>query len=184
MSRASRDAVFENIIEANETDLLRYFQRRLLDNADAADAFGELMLTAWRLRRRLPADPTHARMWLFAAAHNVLRDSRRKTARRSAAIDRFANEVRVLAAPSWDDSALDVRDALDRMPEDDAEIIRLTYWENLSSEEVAGVLRLNPSTVRSRLSRARQRLRESLEGSDGGDRATPPGAFARTPPTG
>jgi len=186
MKRAHRESAFEAIIQANEHDLLRYFQRRLLTNADAADAFGDLMLTAWKLRRRLPADPTEARMWLFATAHNVLRGARRTAARRSAAADRFAREVRTLSAPTWDESAIDVRDALERIPAEDAEIIRLTYWDGLSSDEVAGVLRLNPSTVRTRLSRARQRLRVMLEprgpASDAHDDRRS-SAFARTSPT-
>lgn len=163
MSRVGTDAVFEANVQANESDLLKYFQRRLLNTADAADAFGELLLTAWKLRRRVPADPTRARMWLFATARNVLRDSRRTLARRSAAVDRLKGEVQALAAPSWDDSAIEVRDALDRLPEDDAELIRLTYWDGLRSHEVAEVLGINPSTVRSRLSRAKEQLRAALE---------------------
>lgn len=162
MSRSSADAVFESTVHANENDLLRYFQRRLPNNADAADAFGELLLIAWKLRRRVPSDPTGARMWLFATARNVLRDSRRTLARRSAAVDRLKSDIHTLAAPAWDDSAMEVRDALNRLPEDDAELIRLTYWEGLRSHEVAEVLRINPSTVRSRLSRAKDQLRAAL----------------------
>ncbi len=178
MSRADADAVFETNLQANETDLLRYFQRRVLDNADAADAFGELMLAAWKLRRRVPDDPLRARMWLFATARNVLRDSRRTRARRSAAVDRMKSDVRALAAPAWDDAAIEVRDALSRLPEEDAEIVRLTYWEGLRSHEVAEVMKMTPSTVRSRLSRAKQLLRAALETPDdervdgGGARST------------
>lgn len=163
MSRLATDAVFEANVRANENDLLRYFQRRLPNNADAADAFGELLLTAWKLRRRVPADSTGARMWLFATARNVLRDSRRTLARRSAAVDRLKGDVQTLAAPAWDDPAMEVRDALNRLPEEDAELIRLTYWEGLRSHEVAEVLGINPSTVRSRLSRAKEQLRAALE---------------------
>ncbi|MBW9121918.1 sigma-70 family RNA polymerase sigma factor [Microbacterium trichothecenolyticum] len=56
-----------------------------------------------------------------------------------------------------------MRDALDRLPEGDAELIRLIYWDGLRSHEVAKVLGINPSTVRSRLSRAKEQLRGSLE---------------------
>lgn len=173
MSRVVTDAVFEANVQANESDLLRYFQRRLPNNADAADAFGELLLTAWKLRRRVPTDSIRARMWLFATARNVLRDSRRTLARRSAAVDRLKGDVRALAATSWDDSAIEVRDALDRLHEDDAELIRLTYWDGLRSHEVAEVLGINPSTVRSRLSRAKEQLRATLESpeSDSEERA-------------
>ena len=82
-------ADIDELVRLNADDLLRYFQRRLLNDSDAAEAFGELLLTAWKLRRRVPSDPTEGRMWLFAAAHNVLRDSRRSMARRSAAVERL-----------------------------------------------------------------------------------------------
>ena len=58
---------------------------------------------------------------------------------------------------------MEVRDALNRLPEEDAELIRLTYWDGLRSHEVAEVLGINPSTVRSRLSRAKEQLRAALE---------------------
>lgn len=151
----------EDRLRENETDLLRYFQRRLENGSDAAEALGELMLTAWKLRRRIPGDPTEARMWLFATARNVLRDTRRTLARRSASAQRFVEGMRVDGAV-WEDSSADLRDAIARLPEDDAELVRLVYWEGFASHEAAAILGINPSTARSRLSRARERLRESL----------------------
>jgi RNA polymerase sigma-70 factor (ECF subfamily) len=159
-----RDAPIDELVRLNADDLLRYFQRRLLNDSDAAEAFGELLLTAWKLRHRVPKDPTEGRMWLFAAAHNVLRDSRRTLARRSAAVERLVNDMRTLAPPAWDDTAIEVRDALNRLPDEDAELVRLTYWDGLTSHEAASVLGINPSTARSRLSRAKQQLRVALEG--------------------
>ena len=159
-------ADIDELVRLNADDLLRYFQRRILNDSDAAEALGELLLTAWKLRRRLPSDPTEGRMWLFAAAHNVLRDSRRAMARRSAAVDRLANDMRTLTPPAWDDTAIEVRDALDRLSDEDAELIRLTYWDGLASHEAAAVLGINPSTARSRLARARQQLRDALEEAD------------------
>ena len=159
-------ASIDELVRLNADDLLRYFQRRLLNDSDAAEALGELLLTAWKLRRRVPSDPTEGRMWLFAAAHNVLRDSRRTLVRRSAAVDRLANDMRTLAPPAWDDTAIEVRDALDRLSDEDAELIRLTYWDGLASHEAAAVLGINPSTARSRIARARQQLRDALEEAD------------------
>lgn len=156
-------SLIDELVRNNADDLLRYFQRRLLNDSDAAEAYGELLLTVWKLRRRVPADPTQGRMWLFTTAHNVLRDSRRALARRSAAVERLANDMRVLTAPTQDDTAIEVRDALDRLADEDAELVRLIYWDGLASHEAAAVLGINPSTARSRLSRAKQQLRAALE---------------------
>jgi RNA polymerase sigma-70 factor (ECF subfamily) len=163
MTRGQEAAVIDTLVRNNADDLLRYFQRRLTNDADAAEALGQLLLTAWKLRRRVPTDPTQGRMWLFATAHNVLRDSRRTLARRSAAVERLVHDMRLVNVLTWDDTAIDVRDALDRLPDEDAELVRLTYWDGLSSHEAAAVLGINPSTARSRLSRAKQQLRIALE---------------------
>ncbi|MFI8634281.1 RNA polymerase sigma factor [Microbacterium sp. NPDC077663] len=151
----------ENHLRDNEADLLSYFQRRLLSGADAAEAFGELMLIAWKSRRKIPDDPTQARMWLFGAARNVLRDARRALARRSAAVQRLAENMST-QPPAQDESSADLRDAISRLAEDDAELIRLVYWDGFASREAAVLLGINPSTARSRLSRAREQLRDAL----------------------
>ena len=163
MTRGQDAAVIDTLVRNNADDLLRYFQRRLTNDADAAEALGQLLLTAWKLRRRVPADPTQGRMWLFTTAHNVLRDSRRTLARRSAAVERLVNDMRVVSVPTLEDTGIDVRDALNRLPNEDAELVRLTYWDGLASHEAAAVLGINPSTARSRLSRAKQQLRTALE---------------------
>lgn len=164
MRRRADTAAFEDVIRANEEDLLAFFQRRILNGADAAEAFGELLLTGWRLRRRMPAEPLEARMWLYGVARNVLRSSRRTLARRSAAVERFADEMRALDAMlPGDQAAVELRAAIEALPPDDAELVRLVYWDGLRSHEAAQVLGINPSTARSRLSRIKRSLRALLD---------------------
>lgn len=162
-STTSRTSAFDDLIRQNEEDLSRYFQRRLLNAADAAEAFGELLLTAWRLRRKIPTDPARGRMWLFATARNVTLNSRRALARRSAAVQRLADEMQTLTTTSpADNTSMELRDAIAALPADDAELVRLVYWDGLRSHEAGQVLGLNPSTARSRLARAKQQLRSAL----------------------
>lgn len=155
---------FEALIRQHGPDLSRYFQRRLLNGADAAEAYGELLLTLWKIRRKMPADPVDGRMWLFATARNVMLNSRRTLARRSAAVQRLIDDTRAMEVPVKDDGlAGEVREAIASLSADDAELVRLVYWEGLRSHEAAAVLRINPSTARSRLSTAKRQLRASLE---------------------
>ncbi|MFB8387365.1 RNA polymerase sigma factor [Microbacterium sp. NPDC055910] len=163
MTSRSEAAVIDALVRDNADDLLRYFQRRLLNDSDAAESLGELLFTAWKLRRRVPADPTQGRMWLFTTAHNILRSSRRTLARRSAAVERLANDMRLTSTHTRDDAAIEVRDAINRLPDEDAELVRLIFWDGLASHEAAAVLGINASTARSRLSRAKQQLRVALE---------------------
>ena len=65
---------------------------------------------------------------------------------------------------------LAVRAALARLGEVDREVLMLTVWEGLEPREVATVLHVSPAAVRTRLSRARARLRDLV-----GDDLRPPG---------
>jgi len=167
MGARNRSAgAFEDLIRRNEDDLARYFQRRLVNGADAGEAFGEFLLVAWKLRKRIPDDPEQARMWLFVTARNVMLNSRRSLARRSAAVQRLVDDMRAQNATIPPDNlSSELREALEALNDDDAELVRLVYWDGLRSHEAAAILRINPSTARSRLARTKQQLR-ALLGSD------------------
>lgn len=62
-----------------------------------------------------------------------------------------------------DGLATEMREAIAALDPDDAELVRLVYWDGFRSNEAAAILGINPSTARSRLSRARQTLRAVLE---------------------
>lgn len=49
-------------------------------------------------------------------------------------------------------------DALERLRPRERELLRMKYYEELSDAEIAGLLNLTPSTIRSNLTRARRRL--------------------------
>ncbi|MCP2635530.1 sigma-70 family RNA polymerase sigma factor [Microbacterium sp. HD4P20] len=159
---SGRDAHFERCIEANGPDILRYLQRRATDQGDAADTYGETLLTAWRARGRMPREEAASRMWLFVVARNTLLNSRRGDRRRSAAVTRLSERIAIQASDAETDTAVELRLAISRLPAELSEIIRLTYWDGFSSAEVAQILGLNASTVRTRLSQARAQLRTEL----------------------
>lgn len=167
-ARKDSDTRLEVALVASETDLARYFRRRLWSAADADDAFGEFLLTAWKNRRKTPDSPADARLWLFGVARNVLMNSRRAVMRRKNADDRIESSMPRSPLPADTDEALDVRAAIATLDPDAAELVRLIYWDGLRSHEAARVLGINPSTARSRLSEARRRLRIALD--DGDDR--------------
>ena len=60
------------------------------------------------------------------------------------------------------DSGVEVRDAVDRLPEELGELVRLVHWDGFTVTEAATLLGLNASTGRSRYARAKELLRESL----------------------
>ncbi|MHA6669926.1 RNA polymerase sigma factor [Homoserinimonas sp. A447] len=151
----------ERAIEDAAPALLGYFVRRVDVVEDAADLVSETMISAWKASRRMPRDPQEARMWLFGVARNVLRHHVRSSSRRDALVARLGQAVSA-AQPPDDDISLDVRAAVEELPEPLAELIRLVHWDGFSLEDAAAHLRIPASTARGRHSRARQLLQESL----------------------
>ena len=157
---SSRKSHLTVVLRESSDDLLRYFLRRL-DPEDAADALAEVMTIAWTRVDALPDEPTDARMWLFGVARNVLLHAHRGTVRRSRLADRMRNALSLRSAPAADSGA-EVRDAIDRLDSDLAELIRLVHWDGFSIIDAATLLGIPSSTARGRYQRAKEALRESL----------------------
>ena len=104
-------------------------------------------------------------MWLYGVARKVLSGQRRSTVRRNALAERLRQSVVEFETPGRDEHA-HVRSFVAILPEVDREIIGLVYWEGFSLAEVATIMSMPPATVRSRHSRARERLRELLSAED------------------
>lgn len=120
------------------------------------------MVVAWRRARDFPQQPERARMWLFGIARGVLRNHARGQRRRWALADRLRAEFRAAeAAPA--DAGDEVRDAVERLEANLAEIVQLVHWERLTLAEASEVLGIPPSTARGRYQRAREQLRSMLD---------------------
>ncbi len=141
-------------------DLLRYFLRRL-DPEDAADAAAEVMAIAWTRVHALPTAAEEARMWLFGIARNVLLHAQRGSIRRSHLADRLRVTLRARHAPAAD-QGLELRDAIDRLDGDLAELVRLVHWDGFTLAEAAVLLDIPSSTARGRYQRARKALQDAL----------------------
>jgi RNA polymerase sigma-70 factor (ECF subfamily) len=155
---------FSRLFGDHERELLAYVLRRVDRPEDAADVVAETFLVAWRRIDRVPAGDD-ARLWLYGVARRQLANQRRGHLRRSRLADRLRSELEVTvvgAGGPEDHRVAAVRAALSRIDEEDREILRLTSWEGLSPSEIAAVVGVPAVTVRSRLHRARKRLRSEL----------------------
>lgn len=150
-----KDAHVTTLLTDCSADLLRYFRRRVRPQDEAADLLAELFLTAWRKRRAIPDDADEARMWLFGAAHNTLRNLMRGQRRHDEKAWQLREELRATnSSPDLEE----VRAAIDRLPANQAELVRLAHWEGFSIVEAARILGVSESTARGRYQRARNRL--------------------------
>ena len=117
---------------------------------------------------RLWVAGSNLRAWLFTLMHNLFANQLRRSASRSRAglevdLDDVSDELASQqAAP---DLALDLQRCLLRLPQDQRAVLLLVTLEDMSYEAVAAMLRIPIGTVMSRLSRARSRLRELMDGA-------------------
>jgi RNA polymerase sigma-70 factor, ECF subfamily len=171
---------FRRLFADTERELVAYVVRRVERPEDAADVVAETFLVAWRRLNDVPAGD-EARLWLYGVARRQLANQRRGQLRRSRLADRLRAElpasVAAVAAPE-DNRVAAVRAALARLDEEDREILRLSSWEGLAPAEIAAVMGVPGVTVRSRLHRARKRLRSQVLREDAGALATNSPSFA------
>jgi RNA polymerase sigma-70 factor (ECF subfamily) len=141
-------------------DLLAYFVRRVASPEDAADLYGEVMLTAWKKVDKMPGSTERQRMWLFVIAANILSNYRRTRSRRLELTERLRRHV-ATTVPGPEESHA-VRDAVLRLHQAQRELVMLIHWDGFTIVEAAEILGLNPSTARSRYAAARDLLRNAL----------------------
>jgi RNA polymerase sigma factor (sigma-70 family) len=160
---------FSRLFADTERDLLAYALRRVDRAEDAADIVAETFLVAWRRLDKVPPGE-EGRLWLYGVARRQLANQRRGQLRRSRLAERLRAELPAAVAyvrSPEDHRVAAVRAALARLEEEDREILRLSSWEGLTPSEIATVLGVPGVTVRSRLHRARKRLRSEVLRHDG-----------------
>ncbi|MDQ2984356.1 MAG: sigma-70 family RNA polymerase sigma factor [Actinomycetota bacterium] len=142
--------------------------------ADAEEAAQDGFVKAYRALARFRSGEPF-RPWLLQIVANEARNRRRSAGRRARLFLRAAEERESSggAAPSPEDTVLSAerRDellaALDRLREEDQLVISCRYFLDLSEQETAAALGWRLGTVKSRLSRALDRLREQIGETDG-----------------
>jgi RNA polymerase sigma-70 factor (ECF subfamily) len=167
---------FGLIYDRHAATVLRFLGRRV--GAEVAEGLvGELFRIAFERRKTFDASRASALPWLYGIGSNLLLKHRRGEARRLRASARMAADEgadRRARAGALDARVLfpRVADAIEALPDGEREALLLFAWEDLSYQSVAEALELPIGTVRSRLNRARARLRELLEpGGKKGERS-------------
>jgi RNA polymerase sigma-70 factor (ECF subfamily) len=141
--------------------------RVLRDAALAEEAAQQAFMNAWRAADTLDEDREMA-PWLATIARRVAIDVQRSEARRHAdPLESVAAADPALATQPQTAEELhgvwEVRRALDELPPDEQEVIRLQHFEDLTHTEIAERLQVPAGTVKSRSFRAHRRLAARLE---------------------
>jgi RNA polymerase sigma-70 factor (ECF subfamily) len=165
------DHAFRIIVETYQRAIYRIAYRYSLDQEGAFDLAQEIFLHVHRMLDRYdssrPFEP-----WFFRVATNFSINWIRKKRPQEVSLDAFEADI----TPAVDESspgeqvereeeAALIREAVAGLPEPYREIVVLRYLEGITLEEVGGILELPEGTVKNRLFRARELLRQRLTGT-------------------
>ncbi|MEU9340933.1 sigma-70 family RNA polymerase sigma factor [Streptomyces sp. NPDC048278] len=161
--------LFARLYDRYAPDIHRYAARRLGDTA-ADDVTADTFLVAFRIRSRYDLARPNARPWLYGIAGNLIGKQRRAEVRALKALARTGHDP---VAASWSESWVEHTDnridaqgplagALAALTAGDRHVLLLVAWADLTYQEVAEALDIPVGTVRSRLNRARRKVRTAL----------------------
>ena len=145
---------FVSLIEAKGESLYRIAWAILGNNADVADALQETALNAWQHREKL-RQAEYFGTWVTRICINVCRRMLRKR--------RPIISLEDAPEPACPPPDMTLSLALRSLPDNLRLPLMLQYAEGMSYLEIARVLHLPESTVRGRISRAKQQLRKELD---------------------
>jgi RNA polymerase sigma-70 factor (ECF subfamily) len=162
---------FATIYDRHAAVLFRFLVRRIGSDV-GEELLGDTFRIAFERRSSFDVQWDSARPWLYGIATNLIAKQRRSEGRRLRAIARItpARDVegvadRVAAAMDAHHTWNVVANAIADLPDGERDALLLFAWEACNYDEIAVALGVPVGTVRSRLNRARRRLRELASGS-------------------
>jgi RNA polymerase sigma factor (sigma-70 family) len=156
------------VIFERHYDAVHGYLRRRLDRARADELASQTFLVAFDGRERFDRGRGGARPWLFGIATNLAHNHRRHEIVELRAAAALAPEN--VVAIDGVEARLDAErlrgrlaQGLSELPAEEADVLCLLVWAELNQAGIADALEVPLGTVKSRLSRARGRLRQSLD---------------------
>lgn len=154
---------FAALVNAYTADLYRYGFWLCRNQAQAEDLVQETFMRAWKGLDGLK-DSKAAKAWLFTILRREHARHYRRPSLDLVSIDEMDFESQHFAAPGSDGAAeMEFSQTLDALPLEYREPLLLQALGGYSCEEIAGIMQIKSGAVMTRLFRARQKLRASLE---------------------
>jgi RNA polymerase sigma-70 factor, ECF subfamily len=172
LADAGSPDAFEIVYDRHCTVALALAHRICGERAAAEDVTQEAFLALWRARERYDPSRGEVRSWLLQIVRNSALDRLRRTAvheRRRASSDGI--EELLEARERTDDEVLEraqageVRDALEKLPGEQRQVIELSYFDGLTHTEIATRLGQPVGTIKSRMRLGLLKLRAQLSGT-------------------
>ena len=153
--------IFARMYEAVYQDLYRFALCLLKDRHEAEDAVGEAVLAAYENIRKL-RDEKALKSWIFTILANVCRKKLRKRGL-EISLDQEDTFFNIPTAQEDHGLSVDVKRAFLILSEEEQMIVALSVFGGYTSREIGKTLKLNENTVRSKRSRALEKMECVLE---------------------
>ena len=151
MSYVSREQFAEGVKEYS-SDLYRVALAIMKNNADAQDAVGDAVLKAFEKRDTLKSYEKF-KPWIMQILYNTCNTMLKKRTRTVLVEDVWENEEPVEKKPD------EMWDVVMELEDEFRDVVSLYYYEGFSIKEIGRMLMVSEGTVKSRLSRAREKLK-------------------------
>jgi RNA polymerase sigma factor (sigma-70 family) len=150
------------------------YARRRLGHEIAQDVIAETFIAAFKARARYQHTRPDAKAWLYSILTKQIALHHRNEVARFRMLARLqpdrlseGHADRVSESASAQAARAPLIGALNKLSNRDRDVLLLVAWEDLTYEQVADVLGIPVGTVRSRLNRARRKIRKALADSSG-----------------
>jgi RNA polymerase sigma-70 factor (ECF subfamily) len=164
MARAQEEpAAFGVLYDRYVDRIYGYVRRSTRDDATAEDITANAFEKAWRALPTYRPERASFSAWLYRIAHNELASYWRRERFLAPWRKGFAAGGSVAAGLEARETRAELERALERLPPRDRDILRLRFYEELTSAEVATVLNCSRNSVYVRVHRALKRLERALE---------------------
>jgi RNA polymerase sigma-70 factor, ECF subfamily len=158
---------FRQLFQSYAPRVKSYMMRQGADANTAEELAQETLLTVWRKAALYSGEKGSATTWIFTIARNLRIDRLRKEFAwqelPEGHNETASTDIQPDEAVSEEERRMRVQAALSTLPEDQHEVVSLSYIEGLSHSEIAERLQLPLGTVKSRMRLAYQKIREAVE---------------------
>lgn len=167
LTRAGRGdrAAFKTLYERFQRPLFAFLMRMVRDQAMANELLNDVMMDVWRSSANFEGRSS-AGTWIFGIAHNKaisLLRRRREDQMPEDAAETIADDAATPDATAEQaDLGRMMQRLLDRLSPEHRAVLQLTYYQDMSVQEIASTLDCPVNTVKTRMFYGRQKMRELL----------------------
>jgi RNA polymerase sigma-70 factor, ECF subfamily len=161
LAAGEREKAFELLVATLSPRIFRLACSYVKDEAMAEDISQEVFVRVWRALPDFRGD-AQVETWVYAITRNLCLSSVRRLGVERARDGGTPDDFKVRADRQARPGDWDLERALEALPEPSRQILTLFYFQEQSYEEVAAMLHMPLGTVKTKLHRARNLLREAL----------------------